>query len=736
MEFRTPGPWPTNLGRDLTANEVDTNFWELLQAVQALQASAPEPNNIDHFEVNGTQFTVVMEDATEHGPFTLPVATFQPRGTFADGVDYLPLDLVSVPAQGMYLVLQPHEGEAPFDPDRQISGNDVYMLVVDPGPPGAQGIQGNPGTNGTNGLPGEDAPPFTIHASGTFAARAAFDDEAEGFNYVSTDGAGGGTIAFLYQMGAGGSGDWVGPYPWQGPTGPQGIQGIQGIQGTNFDPDAVGLFADRDDHDSEAEGFAYLSTDGAAGGGPPAVIYFHGVGLAVWSAAVPWQGPTGAEGPEGDQGPIGPTGPQGTNFDPDAVGLFAGRAAHDGEATGFSYLSTNGDGALVVTPVYFFKESGTSGDWSPPVPFAGPAGEAGPEGEQGPPGPTGPQGANFQPNATGTFAQRADYNLQAQGFSYLSTNGDGGLNSAASIYIKASATSGDWGPRIPFQGPKGDTGPAGAPGAAGGVGPAGLTGPVGPVGPGVPAGGSTGQILAKLSATNYDSAWVSASSAPLTIGTKPTSYTLASGDEDWLHHADGVVVTIPTHIADPIPVGTRFFLQANGSGSDTVEVDGSAVTLQLPPDATAKARAHLSVLVLTKVSTAIWVLSGDMLLSNVQVPYELEAALSDETTDITTGLKLSRRAPREFYIMSAKASLTTGGSTDTIFDVDLEGVSIFTTRITIDATETTSKTAGTPSNVAGDPLLVQEDDLLEYYIDTAGTDAAGAKVTLIGYYLG
>lgn len=41
----------------------------------------------------------------------------------------------------------------------------------------------------------------------------------------------------------------------------------------------------------------------------------------------------------------------------------------------------------------------------------------------------------------------------------------------------------------------------------------GAPGPQGPAGPGVPTGGTTGQILAKASSTNYDTAWVTASSS-------------------------------------------------------------------------------------------------------------------------------------------------------------------------------------------------------------------------------
>lgn len=63
------------------------------------------------------------------------------------------------------------------------------------------------------------------------------------------------------------------------------------------------------------------------------------------------------------------------------------------------------------------------------------------------------------------------------------------------------------------QGPKGDTGATGAastvPGPTGPTGPTGATGSTGPPGPGVAPGGTTGQMLVKVSGTNYDTQWVS-----------------------------------------------------------------------------------------------------------------------------------------------------------------------------------------------------------------------------------
>ena len=49
-------------------------------------------------------------------------------------------------------------------------------------------------------------------------------------------------------------------------------------------------------------------------------------------------------------------------------------------------------------------------------------------------------------------------------------------------------------------------------GPQGPAGPTGAQGPAGAAGQGVPAGGTTGQVLAKNSAANYDTGWVTPTS--------------------------------------------------------------------------------------------------------------------------------------------------------------------------------------------------------------------------------
>lgn len=91
-------------------------------------------------------------------------------------------------------------------------------------------------------------------------------------------------------------------------------------------------------------------------------------------------------------------------------------------------------------------------------------------------------------------------------------------------FLQAFVVKGDTGDTGP-QGVQGDTGPEGAQGIQGDTGPTGLTGDTGPTGPtgpqgdtgpqgnqgvqgdtgvGIPAGGTTGQVIAKASSTDFD----------------------------------------------------------------------------------------------------------------------------------------------------------------------------------------------------------------------------------------
>lgn len=76
--YRTAGAWGAGLGANLTAAQVDENFWGHEERLDAIETSAPLPNEISNIIVSGTQMTIILEDATEFGPYTLPQAPFRP----------------------------------------------------------------------------------------------------------------------------------------------------------------------------------------------------------------------------------------------------------------------------------------------------------------------------------------------------------------------------------------------------------------------------------------------------------------------------------------------------------------------------------------------------------------------------------------------------------------------------------------------------------------------------------
>ena len=221
---------------------------------------------------------------------------------------------------------------------------------------------------------------------------------------------------------------------------------------------------------------------------------------AEWTAGA--VGPQGPQGPQGERGPQGPIGPKGDTGD------------------------------------------------------AGPQGPKGDAGEQGPQGPQGKPGIGIPTGGTTgqVLAKSSDSDYATE---WVDQTGGGGSSTIAwypnvsdegDISFTRTSTetppetknikgpkgdTGEQGPEGPQgqkgdageqgpQGPKGEQGiqgpegPIGPKGPIGETGPKGDTGDTGPQGPkgdpgvGVPAGGTTGQVLAKSSNNDYETQWVNA----------------------------------------------------------------------------------------------------------------------------------------------------------------------------------------------------------------------------------
>jgi hypothetical protein len=107
-------------------------------------------------------------------------------------------------------------------------------------------------------------------------------------------------------------------------------------------------------------------------------------------------------------------------------------------------------------------------------------------------------------------------------------------------------------------------------------------------------------------------------------------------------------------------------------------------------------------------------------------------AVGDESTAITTGTaKVTFRMPYAMTLTAVKASLTTASSSgNPTVDINEGGTSILSTKLSIDSGEKTSATAATAAVISDSALAADAEITID--IDTAGTGAAGLKVTMIG----
>ncbi|MCP4493226.1 MAG: hypothetical protein GY820_38880 [Gammaproteobacteria bacterium] len=119
---------------------------------------------------------------------------------------------------------------------------------------------------------------------------------------------------------------------------------------------------------------------------------------------------------------------------------------------------------------------------------------------------------------------------------------------------------------------------------------------------------------------------------------------------------------------------------------------------------------------------------------DLKAPENFIVALSDETTDLTTGTaKVTFRMPYAFTLTDVRASVNTAptGATITV-DINEGGTTILSTKLTIDATEKTSESAATPAVISDSSLA--DDAEMTFDIDQIGSSAAGKglKIVLIG----
>lgn len=132
MLYRTKDDtkWGAGVGVDLTATQIDGNFWELRSALNNLIANPGVPVSIASITTTGSKLTFNMSDGSTIGPVFMPVFLPKWRGVWLPGISYTEFDWFQVPGVGLYFVLNPHISPAVFDPlFLAVDGNPAYLLL-------------------------------------------------------------------------------------------------------------------------------------------------------------------------------------------------------------------------------------------------------------------------------------------------------------------------------------------------------------------------------------------------------------------------------------------------------------------------------------------------------------------------------------------------------------------------------------------------------------------------------
>lgn len=134
VTFRTTDlvRWGVGTGVDLDADQIDSNFWEVKDAIETLQTAMPGASvNIDYFAVSGSEFYVHMTDHSVLGPYALPTVVWVFKGAWTAATAYVYGDVITING-ATYWVLVAHTSAGSFDPNANDGlGHNYYALLLD-----------------------------------------------------------------------------------------------------------------------------------------------------------------------------------------------------------------------------------------------------------------------------------------------------------------------------------------------------------------------------------------------------------------------------------------------------------------------------------------------------------------------------------------------------------------------------------------------------------------------------
>lgn len=133
LYYRTPGPWGPGVDANLTANQVDQNFYDVDQRLHTAITTPLAPTQITSFNAVGNQLFIHMSDGTVMGPVTLPEVRWFFRGVWQPNTVYAIDDVFTGPNNLVYIVDYPHTSGTSFDPGANDGkGNNFYEVLLAP----------------------------------------------------------------------------------------------------------------------------------------------------------------------------------------------------------------------------------------------------------------------------------------------------------------------------------------------------------------------------------------------------------------------------------------------------------------------------------------------------------------------------------------------------------------------------------------------------------------------------
>jgi hypothetical protein len=124
--------WGNGNGSDLSALQIDLNFWSIFGAIDTLEneMAANTTVGIDFISITGNQLFVHLTNHSVQGPFTVPSTVWNPRGVWTPVTNYSPLDVVSFNG-ALYLVNVSHISGSSFSPNSTDgNGHNLYTLML------------------------------------------------------------------------------------------------------------------------------------------------------------------------------------------------------------------------------------------------------------------------------------------------------------------------------------------------------------------------------------------------------------------------------------------------------------------------------------------------------------------------------------------------------------------------------------------------------------------------------